>query len=137
MSETISLENAAARRAAARVPPWPPREPANGGDGSRYAVVVFHESSDSNEDGDRQLAVVKFDPRRSQNAHEILSPRNLPSLVATISYSAETEAVQVIVLREERDLITLSSPGPADTYIAVRLSHETTLSIFVHRNFKV
>ena len=139
MSETSSLENAAARRAAERVPPWPPLEPTGGDDDSRSLNVVFYEHRESSDEAerDRRLALVNFDPRQSRHAHETLSPRDPPSLFATISYAADTGALTVLVLREKHDLVTLSSPGPSDTYVTVRLSHEASLSILVHRNCKV
>jgi hypothetical protein len=139
MSETSSKEKAAARRAPAGVPPWPPREPTDGGDDSHCLAVLFFEHRESGDEAERnhRLAAVKFDPRRSRQTHETLSPRYTPSLFATISYFADTGAVVIMVLREKHDLVTLESPGPSDTYVTVRLSHETTLSILVHRKFKV
>ncbi|HWW00253.1 MAG TPA: hypothetical protein VNZ64_11200 [Candidatus Acidoferrum sp.] len=125
-------------RAAARIPPWPPQEPA--GDGGDFRIVVeFREEREAAGEakGGERLAAVTFDPGRSRDTHEHLSPRGVPPLFATLSYGADTGALLIMVLQSERDLLTVCSPGPADTYTTVRLSNETCLSIFVHRNCKV
>jgi hypothetical protein len=125
-------------RASARIPPWPPQEPTGDGGESRMAVVFYeHREADGETKGDEHLAVVTFDPRRSRDTHEHLSPRGVPPLFATIHYAADTGGLSIMLLQSERDLLTVSSPGPADTYTTVRLSDETCLSILVHRNAKV
>lgn len=131
MSDVGSAENSVVNQAVARIPPWPPCEPARGDDGSRSHTVLFYEHLESSGEAepDRRLALVTFDPRRNRDTHETLSPRGLPRLFANLCYKAETSALMVMVLREGRELITLS--------VAVRLSDASSLSILVHRNCKV
>jgi len=125
-------------RAAARIPPWPPQEPTSDGGDFRIAVVFSeHREANGEAKGDERLAVVTFNPRQSRHKHEHLSPRGVPPLFATLYYASDTGGITIMVLQSERDLLTVSSPGPADTYTTVRLSNETSLSILVHRNTKV
>ena len=125
-------------RAAARIPPWPPQEPTGDGGDSRIAVVfVEHREAAGEAKGDERLVVISFDPGHSRHAHEHLSPRGVPPLFATLYYASDTGGLTIMLLQSERDLLTVSSPGPADTYTTVRLSNETCLSIFVHRKSKV
>ncbi len=138
MASEESKKTSVMDRAAARIPPWPPQEPAGDGGDFRIAVVfVEHRETDGEAKGDERLAVVTFNPRQSRHTHERLSPHGVPPLLATLYYASDTGGLNIMLLQSERDLLTVSSPGPADTYTTVRLSNETSLSILVHRNSKV
>ena len=124
--------------ALARIPPWPPQEEAGGDDG-RSIVVVINEHrrrADNTESSDR---VVDFaiDPRRDRSIVESISVRGLPPLLVSVSYSTSSRSVSVMVQEGARDLLTLSSPGPADSYMTSRLSPDIVMSILVHRHCKI
>ncbi len=125
-------------RASARIPPWPPQEPTHDGGESRITVVFSEHRKIAGEAEDsQQVAFVTLDPRRDSHAQEHLSPRGVRPLWATLDYASDTRGLTIMLLESERDLLIVSSPGPADTYTTVRLSNETCLSILVLRNSKV
>ena len=139
MSDNDQKGSSIVDRAAARIPPWPPRDASGDGDDSRPRAVLFYEERESADDAEpnRRLALVTFDPSRTRHTHETLSPRDMPPLFATISYFCDKGSFSIIVLQEGRLLATISTPGPADTYFTVRLSRDTLLSILIHRHMKV
>src|ERR1044071_7464450 len=125
MTSEESTRKSALERAAARIPPWPPQEPTGDGGDFRIGVVFFeHREADGEAKGDERLAVVTFNPRQSRHTHEHLSPHGVPPLFATLCYVSDTGGLTIMVLQSERDLLTVSSPGPADTYTTVRASQQ-------------
>jgi hypothetical protein len=121
-----------------RIPPWPPQEETEGDDG-RSIVVVINEHrrrADNTESADRVIDFA-IDPRRNHSFLQRVSVRDLPPLLVSVAYFKANKSISVMVQEGERDLLTLSSPGPADSYMTGRLSPDIVMSILVHRHCKI
>jgi hypothetical protein len=125
----------------ARIPPWPPKKTARGlvDDEKPLSIAVMfteHRQRPGKTESSERIADVTFDPRRSRLIHETLTLRDLPPLFVTASYTADTGAVTVMVLQSERELLSISSPGPTDAFSTFRLSSEVVISIIILRKCK-
>jgi len=138
MSYELPDKSVIAGPALARIPPWPPQEETWGDDDPSIVVVIYEHRprADKTESAD-MIADFTIDPRRNRSILQSFSVRDLPPLLVSVSYFADNRSISVMVQEGERDLLTLSSPGPADSYVTGRLSSDIVLSILVHRRSKI
>jgi hypothetical protein len=120
-----------------QVPPWPPQEAPSGDDDHNIAVLFYqHRKTSEGIELTERLALATFDPLHSDSQRVVLALHGLPDLKGNAFYSVESGAVTVMLRQSERDLLTVSSPGPTDSYSTFRLSHDIALSILIHRRSK-
>jgi hypothetical protein len=138
MSNEHSSTSVVGGAALARIPPWPPQDETGGDDGHSIVVVIneHRRRADNTESLDR-IVDFAIDPRRNRSILEKITVRDLPPLLLSVSYFKATQSVTVMVQEGARDLLTLSSPGPADSYVTGRLSPDIVISILVHRRCKI
>jgi hypothetical protein len=122
----------------ARIPPWPPQEETGGDDDHAITVVIHvHRRRADNTESSDKIVDFAIDPRRNRSILENHSVRDLPPLLLSVDYSKASQSVTVMVQEGARDLLTLSSPGPADSYMTGRLTPDIVMSILVHRGWKI
>jgi hypothetical protein len=124
--------------ALSRIPPWPPQEETGGDDGPSIVVVINeHRRLAGNAESADRIVDFTIDPRRNHSILQSLSLHDLPALLVSVSYFVANRSISVMIQQGERDLLTLSSPGPADSYMTGRLSPDIVMSILVHRHSKI
>lgn len=121
----------------ARIPPWPPKKTACDlvDDNKPLSIAVafteFRARPDKTESVER-IAEFTYDPSRSRIDQKTLTLQDVSPLLVTTSYSADSGALTVMVLQSERELLSISSPGPTDVFSTFRLSSNVVMAIFIH-----
>ena len=81
------------------------------------------------------LARFTFDPRRTESIPTTtLRLRDLPPLIISLSYAANTCGVSLLVTQSERDLLQLGNFVPTNSYVGICLSDGSYLHVHFNRD---
>jgi hypothetical protein len=124
-------KSAATPPAVTRIEPGPLRREDDAGAQALVVKVVQHRlQADLTYD---RIAQFSLDPQCSRSLNEPLSLRDGPALYIKIIYKADNRGLTVMLLQAGRDLLTLNTTGPADSFMTLRLSPASALTISIVR----
>jgi hypothetical protein len=102
-------------------------------------IAFFESHADGIPDGESlptdTLATFTFDPRQTKSIPTTTLPlRDLPPLVITLSYAANTGGVSLLITHRDRDLLHLGNFIPTNSYVGICLSDDSYLHVHFNRD---